>query len=405
MSYSDSPKQQRRCKRCVMDTTDPDISFDASGVCNHCREYDSLVRKHVHTGDGAVQRLTLIVERIAAAGKGRPYDCIVGVSGGVDSTFVAYKVKELGLRALAVHMDNGWDAEVAVRNIEVAVRHLKIDLLTHVLNWEEFRDLQVAFLRSSTPDSEIPSDHAIAGVLSRTADKMKVTFIITGFNQRTESHLPSAWSQGHFDWRYIRSVHKQFGTRSLRTFPHLGYWKARRYLHSDIRFDLLNYLDYRKTDAIPVLERELGWKNYGGKHRESIYTGFYQRYLLPRKFGFDKRKTHLSSLICSGEITRTEALSELARDPSDEKADRADLEYVVKKLGLTQDEFAAIMRAPRRSFSDFPSYASLTQHPLYRKARQVYRIFAPASAPELVRPLAGGTERASDLEWEAARPT
>jgi len=365
-----------------MDTTDPDIVFDAKGVCNHCHSYDAMAATHVRDDDAARRLLNGTVDRIVAAGKGKSYDCIIGVSGGVDSTFLAYKVKELGLRPLAVHMDNGWDSEIAVKNIEVALRRLSIDLHTQVLDWEEFRDLQVAFLRSSTPDSEIPSDHAIVAVLSQTAEKMGVKFIISGFNQRTESHLPSAWSQGHFDWRYIRSVHKRFGTRPLRTFPHLGYWKARRYLHSGIRVDLLNYLDYRKTDAIPILERELNWKNYGGKHGESIYTRFYQGYILPRKFGFDKRKTHLSSLICAGEITRADALCELARESYDAKQQRADLDYAVKKLGLTHDQFAQIMRTPPRSFWDYPSYSRLTRNEIYRRGRRVYRQVVPSKSPQ-----------------------
>jgi len=365
-----------------MDTTDPDIVFDADGVCDHCHSYDATVSTLVCDADESRRRLDSIVDRIVKSGKGKAYDCIIGVSGGVDSTFLAYKVKELGLRPLAVHMDNGWDSEIAVKNIEVALRRLRIDLHTQVLDWEEFRDLQVAFLRSSTPDSEIPSDHAIVAVLSQTAEKVGVKFIISGFNQRTESHLPPAWSQGHFDWRYIRSVHKRFGTRRLRTFPHLGYWKARRYLHSGIRVDLLNYLDYRKSDAIPILERELNWKNYGGKHGESIYTRFYQGYILPRKFGFDKRKTHLSSLICAGEITRAEALCELARESYDAKQQRADLDYAVKKLGLTHEEFAQIMRAPPRSFWDFPSYSRLTRNESYRRVRKVYRGLVPAKSPQ-----------------------
>lgn len=382
MKHNETPTAHRRCSRCVMDTTDPDINFDADGICNHCHDYDSLHMQHVYDGEDGLSRLQQLVDRMRSTGGGKPYDCIIGVSGGVDSTFVAYKVKELGLRPLAVHMDNGWDSEIAVRNIETALRRLQIDLRTHVLDWEEFRDLQVAFLRSSTPDSEIPTDHAIVAVLSKMAEEMGVRYIISGFNQRTESHLPPAWSQGHYDWRYILSVHRRFGTRPLRTFPHLGYWKARKYLHSDIRVDLLNYLDYRKADAIPVLERELGWQNYGGKHYESIYTRFYQGYVLPRKFGFDKRKAHLSSLICSGEITRDEALCELERETYNPRLQRADLEYVIKKLGLTQEEFEEIMRAPRRSFWDYPSYSSITRNRFYRRARKMYRFLAPVRAPQ-----------------------
>jgi hypothetical protein len=289
---------------------------------------------------------------------------------------VAHKVKELGLRPIAVHLDNGWDTELAVKNIQNALHKLNIDLVTHVLDWEEFRDLQTAFLKASTPDSEIPSDHAIISVLVQTAEKMGIKSIISGCNHCTESHLPGAWSQGHLDWLYIRSVHRQFGRVPLKTFPHLGFFKARDYQTGKIRVDLLDYIDYSKSGAVELLQRELGWQNFGGKHHESIYTRFYQGYLLPQKFGYDKRKAHLSSVVCSGEITRDEALRELEKEPYAPELQRADLEYVIKKLELTPAEFDAIMRAPIRSFWDFPSFARITRGRTYEHTRRVYRTIA-----------------------------
>jgi N-acetyl sugar amidotransferase len=312
---NDGRGEPRRCVRCVMDTTDPEIVFDETGVCNHCIAFDENNAAHVHGGETGRRMLDAIVQRIRKEGADRQYDCIIGVSGGVDSTFVAWKVKELGLRPLAVHLDNGWDSELAVQNIHLALERLGIDLHTHVLDWEEFRDLQVAFLRASTPDSEIPTDHAIIAALVQAARNHGVRAIISGANHRTESHLPPAWSRGHMDWRYISAVHRRFGSRTLRTFPHLGYFAARRYQTGGGRLDILDYVDYSRDEAVRVLERELGWRDYGGKHHESIYTRFYQGYLLPRKFGFDKRKTHLSSLICSGQLSRPEALAELANPP------------------------------------------------------------------------------------------
>ena len=368
----------RICTRCLMDTSDPEIQFDEQGVCNHCHDYDRLIQQRVLTGEAGSRYLEKLVEQIKRDGKGKPYDCVMGVSGGVDSTYVAYVAKtKLGLRPLAVHMDNGWDSELAVKNIEETLKRLGIDLYTNVLNWEEFKDLQLAFLKASTPDSEIPSDHAIWAVIGDMAEKLKVRYILSGFNVRTETHLPRAWSQGHFDWKYIQSVHRQFGKGKLKTFPHQGLFTYYRRLLSLRRIDILNYLDYNKQEAMQLLERELGWKYYGGKHHESIYTRFYQGYILPTKFGYDKRRSHLSSQICSGEITRETALAELQKPTYAPSMQEEDREYVAKKLGVSDSEFDTIMRLPRKSFSDFPSYGRVIEGPLFKGMydglRNVYR--------------------------------
>ena len=285
-------RQYQICTRCVMDTSDPDISFDAHGVCNHCIGYDQLVSRQLLTGAEGTDALGRIAETIREEGKGKPYDCIVGVSGGVDSTYVAYVVKKLGLRPLAVHLDNGWNSELAVKNVENVLKKLGIELFTFVIDWEEFKDLQLAFLRASTPDSEIPTDHAIFSLIYRMAAKFKVRYVLPGFNARTESHLPAAWSQGHYDWKYIKSVHDRFGRVPLATFPHVNLAQFTWYRLTQRWVSVLNYVDYVKKDAMQVLEKELGWRYYGGKHYESIYTRFYQGYILPRKFGYDKRRTH-----------------------------------------------------------------------------------------------------------------
>jgi N-acetyl sugar amidotransferase len=357
----------RICTRCLMDTSDPDIRFDEQDICNHCHDYERLVEQRVMKGDAGRRYLEGLVARIKREGQGKPYDCIMGVSGGVDSTYVAYVAKrEFGLRPLAVHMDNGWDSELAVRNIEETLKRLDIDLYTKVLNWEEFKDLQLAFLKASTPDSEIPSDHAIWAVIGEMADKLKVRYILSGFNVRTETHLPRAWSQGHFDWRYIQAVHARFGKRKLATFPHQDLLTYYRRLLVLRRVDILNYLDYNKQDAMQFLERELGWKYYGGKHHESIYTRFYQGYILPVRFGYDKRRSHLSSQICSGEITREQALAELEKPTYAPATQEEDREYVAKKLGITDAEFDAIMNLPRKSFWDYPSYERVMASPIFR---------------------------------------
>jgi len=361
------------CTRCVMDTTDPAIQFDEAGVCGHCRAYDLAIVRYVRTGKAARHELKDIAARIAREGANKQYDCVIGVSGGVDSTFVAYKSKQLGLRPLAVHLDNGWDSELAVKNIEKTLKRLDIDLYTYVLDWEEFRDLQLSFLKASTPDSEIPSDHAIFAVMRQTAAKIGVKYIVSGLNVRTESHHASAWSQGHNDWRYIWGIQRRFGTTSLRSYPHYGLLAFQRYRVTQRWIDILNYLDYVKSEAMRTLEQEIGWTYYGGKHYESIYTRFFQGYILPVKFGFDKRRTHLSSLICSGEITREAALAELREPTYPLSMQEEDREYVVKKLGLTDKEFEAIMKLPKRTYWDYPSSGWIYRNRLYGGVRSIYQ--------------------------------
>lgn len=342
------------CKNCIMDTSDPEITFDENGICNYCRNYEE--RKKLFTPDEneKSKHLQAMVDFCKKMGKGKKYDCIIGVSGGVDSTYVAYKVKELGLRPLAVHLDNGWDAELAVSNIHNVLKKLDIELFTYVLDWEEFRSLQVAFLKASTPDAEIPSDHAIVALMKSMAAKEDLP-LIWGVNFSSESILPRTWSQGHMDWGYIKKVNKLFGTKKLRDYPHYSvfkriYWNRIKGLRI---FDILNLIDYDKEQAKKFLIEELGWRDYGGKHHESIYTKFFQAYILPAKFGFDKRRAHLSSLILAGQITREEALVEMQKPLYDKKELEEHLIYVPKKLGLTKDQFEEIMNTPPRKYEEF----------------------------------------------------
>ncbi len=361
------------CTRCVMDTTDPEIEFDEKGVCNHCHYYDERLKNKVFTGEEGRRRLAKIVDDIKREGAGKDYDCVIGVSGGVDSTYVAYKVKELGLNPLAVHLDNGWDSELAVKNIEQVLKKLKIDLYTHVIDWEEFKDLQLAFLKASTPDSEIPTDHAIVSLMCQMTAKIGVKYIVMGYNTRTETHHAKAWSQGHYDWKYIKSVHQRFGRTKLVTFPRMDIWTYLRYRTTQKWINILDYLDYVKKDAMRILQEDLGWKYYGGKHYESIYTRFYQGYILPKKFGYDKRRMHLSSLICSGEMTREEALVELKKEPYPVELQEEDKTYVIKKFDITEAEFERIMNLPQKSFHDYPSYDRLFNSTIYQSVRGVYR--------------------------------
>lgn len=366
-------KEYQICVNCVMDTSDPDIIFDEEGVCNHCHTRENEIKNKVFSGSNGKKRLDEIVAEIKKENVKNQYDCVIGVSGGVDSTYVAYKVKELGLRPLAVHLDNGWDSELAIKNVENICRRLDIDLHTIVLDWNEFRDLQLAFLKASTPDSEIPSDHAIVVSMLRTAKMIGVNHIITGYNVRTETHLPKEWSQGHFDWGYIKNIHKQFGKVKLDTFPHLNIYHFLFPPYSRKFVNILNYIDYSKKEAMPILEREIGWKYYGGKHYESIYTRWFQGFWLPTKFGYDKRRSHLSSLICGGEITRNEALEELKTATYPKELQEEDTAYVLKKFDLSQEEFDQIFNAPRKSYWDYNPYGRIYRTPLYGFLRKIYR--------------------------------
>lgn len=341
---------------------DPTISFDLQGVCSHCQRYDALVAARVLKGEAGERALESLVAKIKTVGRKREYDCIIGVSGGVDSTYVAYLTRKLGLRPLAVHFDNGWNSELATQNIESVLRRLDIDLYTYVVDWAQFRDLQVAFLKASTPDGEIPSDHAINALLWREAAKRDIRFIVTGMNFTTESISVPDWSYGHSDWRYIKDVHRRFGSVPLKSYPHFTplYVAYLTFLRNIRSVSILNYMDYNKTDVMTLLENELGWVNYGGKHHESIYTRFFQGYILPRKFSIDKRYGHLSDLINAGQLTRDEALREIQLPTYDPKLQEQDLIYVCKKLGLTRSQFDQMMTAKPRSFREFRnSYATV----------------------------------------------
>lgn len=352
----------RICTRCIMDTSDPGIEFDAKGVCNRCRDFEIMLASALPPGDSRDEQLRRLVEAIKKEGRGKDYDCLIGVSGGVDSTYVAYLVKEvLGLRPLAVHLDNGWDSELAVANIEKCLKTLDIDLFTLVLDWDEFRELQLAFLKASTPDSEVPSDHAISAIIKLKAAELGVRYMLMGNNVATEGIRVTTWSNGQMDWRYIRSVNAMFGRGPLKSFPHVSIWKDAwlRLVKRQQFINVLNYVDYRKEEAIGILTEKLGYVRYAGKHHESVYTRFYQSYILPKKFGYDKRRIHLSPLIMSGQITREQALEEMKKPIESPERLREDKVFVCKKFGLTEKQFDEIMALPKRTFWEFPSNEKL----------------------------------------------
>jgi len=365
--------QNRICTRCVMDTTDPEIVFDADGICNHCIRAEHYLRTRMRLYREGPYRLQPLLQRIRADGKGKRYDCIIGVSGGVDSTYLAYFAAKSGLRCLAVHFDNGWDSELAVKNIENTLKVLGIDLQTFVMDWEEFMDLQLAFLKASVPDIEVPTDHAIFATLYQAALHHGIKYILSGINIATESILPRLWAYGHNDWRYIEGIHKRFGTRPLRNYPHYSLWTLGYYfgMRGLSAISILNCIPYSKEDATAVLTKELGWRHYGGKHHESIITRFLQTYILPRKFNIDKRRAHLSSLVVAGSLTREAALAQLSVEVYNARQLEEDLNYVSKKFGVTVEEFTALMALPPRCFLDYPSHWALVERlKRYRDALQ-----------------------------------
>jgi N-acetyl sugar amidotransferase len=324
------------CQRCVMDKIcDPLITFNLEGVCNHCERYAKKIHQRV-TKDQS--NLDNVISSIKRRGRNSKYDCIVGISGGVDSTYVAYVAKKNGLRVLAVHLDNGWNSDLAVSNIEAVLSTLEIPLKTIVLDWFEFSSIQKAFLRSDTPDGEIPTDHAIFANLWKIASDLNVKTILSGMNFQTESISVESWSYGHMDGRYVRSVSKAHGHNiNSRKFPLLSITKLAFYsLMKRIKtISILNYLHYDKAEVVGLLSKELGWRKYEGKHFESNYTKFYQGYYLLKRFNIDKRKGHLSDLINSGQISRAEALEVLLESPLNENDKNDLLRYVSKRLDIS----------------------------------------------------------------------
>lgn len=347
-------RNPRRCTRCILDETVADIWFDDKGVCKYCHIHEELEKKHP-LGGSSTQDLNDLVASIRKEGRNKKYDCIVGVSGGRDSTYTLLTAVKMGLRPLAVHFDNGWNSETSVMNIRKACEKLNVELYTVVADWEEFKDLQVSFLKSSTPDADIPADYAIYSVLYDSANKEKVKYIFNGHSFRTEGTSPISWT--YMDPLYVSSVHKKFGKiRKVKSFPHMTLFKLLYFAFikriKEVR--LMEFIDYRKTGVDAMLESELGWKYYGGHHHENHYTRFFQSYYLPKKFNIDKRKTELSALIRSGQITHEQALEEIETSPYE--YDEDNVNYVISKLGLSKEDMDRIIAAPVKSHNDYRTF-------------------------------------------------
>ncbi|MCB0802246.1 MAG: N-acetyl sugar amidotransferase [Flavobacteriales bacterium] len=357
--------EYQQCSKTVMDTiADPNITFDKQGISNYWFDYQELAKKILIHGEAGKQKWLDAITLLKKEGQDKKYDCIIGVSGGVDSTYVAYIVKEAKLRPLVVHFDNGWNSEIAVQNINKIIDYLDADLYTLVIDWEEFRDLQRAYIKAGVIDIEALTDHAIIGTLYRLAAKHQVKYVISGSNIETEGVLPNAWIFPKMDSINIKDIHAQFGKVKLKTFPFFSVLKKQYYL----KFKKLNFISpinfapYNKEKVKAIISEEIGWQDYGGKHHESVFTKFYQNYILPTKFKVDKRKAHLSNLICSGQLTKAEALKELELPLYDPTELVQDKEYVVKKLGFTIEEFDQLMQEQPRSHYDFECEGPIEKH-------------------------------------------
>lgn len=371
----------RQCKISVMDNlSDPDIRFDENGISNYYHEYKLASSEKVFTGSIGEGKIQEAIHKIKAAGQNKPYDCIMGLSGGVDSTYVALLAKQYGLRPLAVHFDNGWNSELSVKNIENIVSKLGIDLYTYVINWEEFKDLQLAYLKASVVDIEAITDHAIFATMYRLAGEKGIQYILSGTNVQTENTLPKSWIFNKADHINIKSIHHQFGTIPLKTFPFMDA-KVKRY-YQQVKgvqsISILDFIDYNKAVVKQKIEKDLEWRDYGGKHYESIWTRFYQGYILPSKFKIDKRKAHLSDLIFAGQISKEEALKELEQPIYDPAQFSIDYEFVLKKFGITESEWQELMSRPPRSHYEFDYEKPIDQrYPILKPVKFLYRKLFP----------------------------
>ena len=353
----------QRCTRCVMDTTDSKITFDENGVCDHCRNFDTRIKPYWKPQETRFDELEELAKKIRKAGEGHDYDCILGLSGGADSCYLAYIAKEImHLRPLIVVVDTGWNLNVAVENIERIVKGLDLDMYTEVINWKEMADLQLSFFKASISSQDWPQDHAIFAGLYKYAVKHKIKYVLTGSNSSTEFIRPP------LEWLYMNDldmaldIHKKFGTRPLKTFPicHIlkyKIWYKLRY--GMTRVYPLDYVVYDKAKAMELLHEKFGYESYANKHFENVFTRFFEGYYLPKKFGFDTRKNVLSNMILAGTITREEALKILEQPPYDPEQGELDKAYVAKKMGISTEEFEKIIARPNKTPYDYKNIAWL----------------------------------------------
>jgi len=357
-----------------MDTSDTEITFDEQGVCNHCRQFDEVTQKKWFPNEEGSRLWGEYLKEIKAAGQGQEYDCIIGLSGGGDSSYLAIKAHEWGLRPLVMHVDAGWNSELAVANIEAIVKHCGYDLHTHVVDWEDMRDLHLAYLRAGVSNQDVAQDHAFFAGLYHFATKNGIRYVLSGGNLATESIFPTSWHGSAMDAINLKAIQKKYGERKLNNYQTISFFeyyvwypfiKKMRVLRP------LNFMPYHKEQALKELEATVGYKPYPRKHGESIFTKWFQNHYLPVKFGMDKRLPHLSSLIVSGQLTRDEALHKL-EEPLYEAAElENDIRFLCKKLRISREEFDGFMNVKIHDYSEFPNWDGY-----YQKVRSAKRLLA-----------------------------
>ncbi len=353
--------EKLECNHCVLTSDDDrDLTLNEEGVCNYCTSFEEQYVKNALTEEKKQAKLEARLNEIKSYGKGKQYDCIIGVSGGVDSSYLCLLAHRWGLKPLLVHFDNGWNSELAVHNINKIIEHTGFDLFTYVVDWEEFKNLQLSFIKASVIDWELPTDHGFYASLYKLAYKKRIKYILTGANYQTEAILPKQMRWSKKDLANIEDIHRSFGSIRLKSFPRLSFYRLSWYdfVVGFDRFDPLELVRYVKDEAKQEIIEKLEWRDYGGKHYESFFTKFYQGYILPNKFGVDKRRAHLSNLICAGQISREEALEELKTPPYPVDDIEQDIEYFNKKMGLTRAEFDAIVAADEVPHTHYKSYVT-----------------------------------------------
>ncbi len=347
------------CSQCVMDTTDPMIFFNEDGICNHCIKFRNETSKHWFPDSYGQEKLNQLLEQIKEDGKSKEYDCIIGLSGGLDSSYLALKAKDWGLRPLVVHVDAGWNSELAVINIEKILKYCDYELHTHVVDWSEMRELQLAYLRSGIANQDVPQDHIFFSTLNHFAANNGIRYFLSGGNIATESILPRSWQGSAMDALNLKAINKKFGISKLKNYKTISFFEY--YVKYPVLKKIktvrpLNLMPYDKSKALNELQELVGYKPYLRKHGESFFTKFFQNYWLPTKYGYDKRKPHLSSMILSGQISREEALQELEKPLYNTNEIEEDITYLCKKLRISRDEFDEIMKIPNCHYTDFTNW-------------------------------------------------
>ena len=365
MSVNVVKRPYQRCTRCVMDTTDSKITFDENGVCDHCRNFDKNIKPYWHADEERLDELMEMAQVIKEAGKHSEYDCILGLSGGADSSYLAYIAKEvMGLRPLAFVVDTGWNLNVAVENIEKIVKGLNLDLYTEVINWKEMADFQLSMFKSQISSQDAPQDHAIFAALYNYAAKHNIKYVLTGSNNSTEFIRPPVEWLYMNDLRMYKDIHNKYGQIPFKTYPTCGMFRYRviyHYLYGMRRFYPLDYVVYDKSKAEDFLHEKYGWTKYANKHYENVFTRFFEGYYLPHKFGYDTRKNVLSTQILAGTMTREKALEILETNPYDEYQMQRDKAYIARKLRISTEEFDEIIAQPNKTPSDYKNSMLLIQ--------------------------------------------